>query len=121
MESQLYLSLTILAYITGVIVLLVGITLFVVLINLAKLTNNLNDTTDIVKAELLPTLKNVNKSVEIISGIIIKTDAGINKVKDFVKKSPLGIITKLTSATGELAKGFWDGLRVAFSIFSKKK
>lgn len=118
METQLYLSLTILAYITGVIVLLVGIMLVKVLFNLSKLTKNLNETTDIVKAELVPTLKNVNKSVEILSGIVIKADEGVNKVKEFIQKSPLSIITKLT---GGVAKGFWGGLCTAFKIFSNKK
>lgn len=118
MEAQLYLSLTILSYITGVIVLLAGIMLIIVLFNLAKLTKNINETTDIVKAELVPTLKNVNQTVEILSGIIIKTDAGINKVKEFIKKSPLNIFTKLTNG---VAKGFWGGLCTAFKIFSSKK
>lgn len=118
MESQLYLSLTILAYITGFIVILVGIMLVIVLFNLAKLTKNINDTTDIVKAELVPTLKNVNQTVEILSGIVIKTDASINKVKDFIKNSPLNIVTKLTNG---VARGFWGGLCTAFKIFSNKK
>jgi len=88
---------------------------------LSKLTRNINETTDIVKAELVPTLKNVNKSVEILSGIIIKTDEGINKVKEFISKSPLGILSKMSTVTGVVAKGFWSGLCSAFKTFKKKK
>lgn len=119
--AQLYQSLTFLAYATGIIVILVGGMLVKVLFDLAKLTRNLDETTDIVKAELIPTLKNVNKSVEIVSGIIIKTDESINKVKDFISKSPLSILGKLGSATGTLAKGFFSGLGAAIKIFGKKK
>ena len=119
--GQLYQGLTFLAYATGVIIILVGIMLVKVLFDLSKLTNNLNDTTEIVKEELVPTLKNVNKSVEIVSGIIIKADAGINRVKDFVANSPLKILTKLSSLTGTVAKGFFGGLFAGLKSFSKKK
>lgn len=119
--AQLYQSLTFLSYATGVIIIIVGVMLTVVLFDLSKLTKNLNETTDIVKAELVPTLKNVNKSVEILSGIIIKADAGISKVRDFVTKSPLAILGKLGSASGTIAKGFFSGLKTAIKIFSKKK
>ena len=112
--NHLYQSLTFLAYATGIIVILVGAMAVKVLFDLSKLAVNINETTNIIKEELLPTLKNVNKTVEIVSGIIIKTDAGINKVKDFISKSPLGFITKVSS-------GFWSGLCTAFKIFSKKK
>ena len=122
MEStQLYQSLTFLAYATGVIIILVGIMLVKVLFDLSKLTRNINETTDIVKAELVPTLKNVNKSVEILSGIIIKTDAGINKVKDFIANSPLKILTKLSSVGGSVAKGIFGGIVAGLKIFGKKK
>ena len=116
--TQLYQGLTFLAYATGIIVVLVGIMLVKVLFDLSKLTENLNETTDIIKTELTPTLKNVNKTVEIISGLVIKTDEGINKVKSFISKTPLNLISKLTST---VSKGLWTGLCAAFKIFSKKK
>ena len=119
--AYLYQSLTFLAYAPGVIIILVGIMLIKVLFDLSKLTKNLNETTDIIKVELTPTLKNVNKSVEILSGIVIKTDAGINKVKDFIAKSPLSILGKMTSVTGSLAKGIFSGFCAASKIFGKNK
>jgi len=119
--GQLYQGLTFLAYATGVIVILVGVMLVKVLFDLSKLAKNLNDTTEIVKEELVPTLKNVNKSVEIISGIIIKTDEGMNKIREFIANSPLKILTKLSSLTGTVAKGFFGGLFAGLKSFSKKK
>ena len=119
--GQLYQGLTFLAYATGIIVILVGIMLIKVLFELSKLTNNINDTTNIVKEELVPTLKNVNKSVEIVSGIIIKADAGVNRIKDFISNSPLKILGKLSTVTGTVAKGFFGGLCAGLKTFSKKK
>lgn len=119
--GQLYQGLTFLAYATGVIVILVGIMLVKVLFELSKLTNNINETTEIVKEEMIPTLKNVNKSVEIISGIIIKTDEGVNKVKEFIANSPLKILTKLSTVAGTVTKGFFGGLFAGLKAFSKKK
>lgn len=119
--TQLYQGLTFLAYSTGVIVVLVGVMLVKVLFDLSKLTRNLNETAEIVKEELTPTLKNINKSVEIVSGIIIKTDAGVNKIKNIIKNSPLNILNKLSTFTGTVAKGFMSGLSTAYKIFAKKK
>ena len=119
--EQLYQGLTFLSYATGIIVILVGAMLVKVLFDLSKLTKNIDETTTIVKTELEPTLKNVNKSVEIISGLIIKTDEGINKVKDFMSKTPLKFLGKLTTLTGKATKGFFSGLCMAFKMFSKKK
>ncbi len=119
--AHLYQSLTFLAYATGIIVILVGGMLVKVLFDLSKLTKNVNETAEIVKEELTPTLKNINKSVEIVSGIIIKADEGVNKVKDFIRKTPLNILCKLSSITGSVAKGFSTGLSTAFKFFAKKK
>ena len=119
--AQLYQGLTFLSYATGIIVILVGIMLVKVLYDLSKLTRNIDETTTIVKTELEPTLKNVNKSVEIISGLIIKTDEGINRIKNFMSKTPLKFLGKLTTLTGKATKGFFSGLCMAFKMFSKKK
>ena len=91
-----------------------------VLFDVSKLTRNIDETTTIIKTELEPTLKNVNKSVEIVSGIIIKTDAGIQRVRDFISKTPLKLVGKITKLSGKAAKGFFGGLCSAFKTFSKK-
>ena len=119
--GQLYHGLTFLAYATGIIIILVGVMLVKVLFDLSKLTNNINNTTNIVKEELVPTLKNVNKSVEIVSSIIIKTDAGVNKIKGIIANSPLKILSKLSTVGGTIAKGFFGGLCAGFKAFGKKK
>ncbi len=119
--THLYQSLTFLAYATGAIVILVGVMLVKVLFDLSKLTKNIDETATVIKTELIPTLQNINKSVEIVSGIIIKADESVNKIKDAIKNSPLNLLSKLTSITGTVSKGFFGGLCSAFKIFSKKK
>ena len=119
--GQLYQGLTFLAYATGFIVLLVGVMFFKVGYDISKLTRNINDTVGVVKEELTPTLKNVNKSVEIVSGVIIKTDEGIKKVKEFVDKTPLKLLSKLSTLSGTVAKGFFGGLCAGLKMFGKKK
>ena len=119
--AQLYQSLTFLAYACGAIVIVAGIMLVKVLFDLSRLLVNVNETASIVKTELEPTLKNINKSVDIVSGIIIKTDEKVTKVKNFIKNSPLNIISKLTILTGSATKGFFAGLKSAMKIFGKKK
>ena len=119
--GQLYQGLTFLAYATGIIVILVGIMLIKVLFDLSKLTNNINDTANTVKEELVPTLKNVNRSVEIVSGIIIKADAGVSRIKEFIANSPLKILAKLSTIGGTVAKGFFGGLCAGLKTFGKKK
>ena len=119
--GQLYQGLTFLAYATGVMLILIGIMLVKVLIDLSKLMSNVNDTANLVKEELVPTLKNVNKSVEIVSGIIIKADEGVSKVKNFIANSPLKILAKLSTVGGTVAKGFLGGLCAGLKTFGKKK
>lgn len=118
--AQLNLSLTFLAYATGIIILLVGIMLTKVLFDLSKLTKNVDETVTIAKTELEPTLKNINKSVEIVSGIIINTDDKLKKIKSFLSKTPLKLIGGLAKLTDKASKGFWSGLSAALKMFSKK-
>ena len=66
--AQLNVSLTFLAYSTGIMLIIVLSMLTKVLFDCSKLTKNVDETVTIVKTELEPTLKNVNKSVEIVSG-----------------------------------------------------
>lgn len=118
--AQLNLSLTFLAYATGIIILLVGIMLTKVLFDLSKLTKNVDETVTIAKTELEPTLKNINKSVEIVSGIIINTDDKLKKIKSFLSKTPLKLLGGLAKLTDKASKGFWSGLSAALKMFSKK-
>ena len=119
--GQFYQGIFFIAIVAVVIFGLVGAMFIKVGYDLSKLARNLDDTVDIVREELTPTLKNVNKSVEIVSGIIIKTDNGINKVKEFMSKTPFKVLSKLSTLSGTVAKGFFGGLCAGLKIFGKKK
>jgi hypothetical protein len=118
--AQLNVSLTFLAYATGVIIIIVGGMLTKVLYDMSKLTRNVDDTVTIAKTELEPTLKNINKSVEIVSGVIVKTDESLKKVKTFFAKTPLKLLGSLSKLTSKASRGFWTGLSAALKMLSKK-
>lgn len=119
--SQLYQGLFFLACSTGIIVILVGVMLLILGINLYKLITVTRETVTVVKTEIEPTLKNINKSVAIVSDVIIGIDNVKTKIKNMVNRSPLKIFSKLSSITGTVSKGFWNGISTAFKMFSKKK
>ena len=119
--GQLYKGIYFLCYTAGCMLILVTIMLLKIGYDFDKLTKNLNSTLNIVKEELTPTLKNVNKSVEIVSGIIIKADNSVNKIKTFIANSPLKVLSKLSTLSGTVAKGFFGGLCAGLKIFGKKK
>lgn len=118
--TQLNISLTFLAYSSGIMLIVVLSMAAKVLYDLSKLTRNVDNTVTIVKTELEPTLKNVNKSVEIVSGVIIKTDENIKKVKGFISKTPLKLLGGISKLTGRASRGFWSGVAAALKMFSKK-
>ena len=100
--AHLYQSLTFLAYATGAIVILVGGMLFKVLFDLSKLTQNINETTEIVKDEITGREKVVlneisdgltiiqaqqqsEKDIETLIYDIGKKHYGQEKLKDYFK------------------------------------
>ena len=118
--AQLNISLTFLAYSTGIMLIIVLSMAAKLFYDLTKLTKNVDETVTIVKTELEPTLKNVSKSVEIISGVVIKTDESLKKVKGFFSKTPLRLLGNLSKLTAKASKGFWSGMSTALKMFSKK-
>ncbi len=106
--SQVALNqgLTFLAYATGVVLIVVGGFLVKLLIDLSKLSKNLNETTTILNTELKPTLEGVNQTLKIINDLVKSTDQGVDNVKLAVEKF-IGK-TKAVSETilGGILKGF---------------
>ncbi len=116
--SQIALNqgLTFLAWATGIIIIVVGGFLIKLLLNLATLTKNLNETSILINTELKPTLKEINQTLASVNAIIKNTDKGVDNFKLAVE-SAFGK-TKLLTETifGGLIKGFI----AAFKTFSKR-
>lgn len=123
--SQIALNqgLTFLAIATGIIIVVVGGFLVKLLIDLSKLTKNVDETTTIVKTEIEPTLKEFNKALQSINSIAQNADKQVDSLskffENFLGASSLAFI-KAKKISGGLVKGLLKGMISAFKFFMKK-
>lgn len=122
-QTILYHGLTFLAVATGIILTLVGIFLVRLLIDLSKLTKNLDETTTIVKAEIKPTLDEFNCALKSIHSIAQTADKQVDSLAKILE-SALGVsalaYTRAKKLSGGLVKGFVQGLITMIKLFVKK-
>lgn len=119
----LYQGLTFLACATGVMLIIVGGFLIKLLIDLSKLTKNVDETTTIVKAEIEPTLKELNKALTSINTIAQNADKQVDSLaKTFENVLGAGVlaISRAKTLSGGLIKGLVKGLVTAIKLFMKK-
>lgn len=123
--SQIILNhgLTFLAITTGIILVVVGGFLTKLLIDLSKLANNLNDTTEIVKVEIKPTLDEINNTIKSINSIAQNADKQVDSLSKFFE-SIVGLSTvaysRAKKLSGGLVKGLVQGLVTMIKLFIKK-
>lgn len=123
--SQIALNhgLTFLVIATGIIIIVVSGFLVKLLIDLSKLTQNLDETTSIVKAEIEPALKEFNSTLKTINSIAEHTDKKVDSLsKLFEDLFGAGAIalTKAKTISGGLIKGVTKGLVTVIKLFIKK-
>ena len=87
MDLQLTHGLVFLTWSSAVMIILIGIFVIKVLFDLSRLTNTMNDTANIVKTELEPTLKNVSETVEIVSTRVKEANNIVTNVEGKVKEA----------------------------------
>ena len=87
MDAQLTHGLVFLSWSTAVMIILIGIFVIKVLFDLSRLTGTMNDTANIVKTELEPTLRNVNETVEIVSSRVKEANNIVTNVEEKVKET----------------------------------
>ena len=120
---HLYQGLTFLVCATGAMLILVGGFLINLIINLSKLTKNVDETTTIVKAEIEPTLKELNKALTSINAIAQNADKQVDSLaKTFENVLGVGFsaFSKAKDLSGGLVKGFVKGLVTVIKLFMKK-
>lgn len=123
--SQIVLNhgLTFLAVATGVILLIVGGFLVKLLIDLSKLTKNIDETTTIVKSEIEPTLKEFNNALKSINSIAQNADKqvdSLSKLFENVLGASAIAFTKAKQLSGGLIKGLVQGVVSIIKMFLKK-
>ena len=123
--SQIALNhgLTFLAIATGIILITVGGFLVKLLIDLSKLTKNLDETTSIVKSEIEPTLNEFNNALKSINSIAQNADKQVDSLSKIIENI-LGAgtlaFTKAKQISGGLVKGLAKGLFTLIKMFLKK-
>jgi len=123
--SQIVLNqgLTFLAIATGIILVVVGGFLVKLLIDLSKLTKNVNETTTIVKSELEPTLHELNVALKSINSIAQNADKqvdSLSKVFENLLGASAGVFNRARDLSGGLVKGLVKGLVTVIKMFMKK-
>ncbi len=122
--SQILLNngLAFLAISTGVMFVIVGGFLIKLIIDAARLTRNIDETTSVVRNELRPTLRELSESLHTLNDFMKSTDKGIDKVKDAVEGA-LGVSTatlsKLKFISGSLISGLYKGFSTVVKLFQK--
>jgi len=123
--SQIFLNhgLTFLACSTGLIFVIVGCFLIKLLIDLSKLTKNVDETTTIIKTEIEPTFKEVNMALQKINSIAQSADKqvdSLSKVLENVFGASAFAFTKAKDISGGLVKGIVKGFAMFVKTFLKK-
>ena len=123
--SQIILNhgLTFLAVATGIIFIVVGGFLIKLLIDLSKLTKNVDETATIVKSEIEPTLQELNTALKSINSIAQNADKQVNslaKLFEDVLGASAVMFTRARNLSGGLLKGVIKGLATIIKLFLKK-
>lgn len=123
--SQIVLNngLTVLAVTTAIMLIAVGGFLIKLLIDLSKLTTNLDETTSIVKEEIEPTISEFNKALKSINSIAQNADKqvdSISKLFENILGASALMFTKAKNLSGGVIKGLVQGLVTVIKMFIKK-
>lgn len=123
--SQIVLNhgLTFLSIATGIIFVVIGGFLIKLLIDLSKLTKNIDETTTIVKAEIEPTLKELNKTLQSVNSIAESADKQVDslgKIIESIMGAGTLAFSRAKNLSGGIVKGFTKGLVTVVKLFIKK-
>lgn len=116
--SQIALNhgLTFLAWVTGIVILVISGFLIKLILDATTLTKNLNSTTVLLNTELRPTLKELNETLHSINSVVKSTDKNVDTFKNAVEKTFGKTKVISESIVGGIVKGFVTVL----GLFAKK-
>lgn len=115
------LEIYICIFITVTVVLLIIVSVFFVklIIELSRLTNNLNDITTVIKSDIEPTIKEMKTTLQSINSIIRVTDKNVSNFGSLASKV-LGAGSVAISGIKGLTGSFWKGLSAGMNMFHKR-
>lgn len=116
-ETVLNYGLTFLVIATGIMLIVVLSFLSKLFYDCSKLMQNAKKTTDIVNAELKPTLNELNTALKSFNNIVQNTGEGVGNVKLGLEN----ILAKTKIFSGNLMSGFLKGFLAVYNLFGRKK
>lgn len=119
MTTTLEVSLIFLIFATIILGTIITVFLVKFLMDLSKLTTNVDEVTTVVKQEIEPTLKELKETLNNINSIAKSAD----KQVDFIKKTlsaAIGAGGIALCGIKNVSGGFFKGLSTAFKLFKKK-
>lgn len=116
--SQVALNhgLTFLAWVSGILLIVITCFLVKLLIDLSTLVKNVNQTSIMLNTELKPTLDELHDTLQSLNNIIKNTDNNMVSIKDAVETT----FGKTKAITGSLFSGVMKGFGTVWKLFSKK-
>ena len=116
--SQIALNqgLTFLAWVTGIVILVVGGFLVKLLVDLSALSKNLNETSILINTELKPTLDEINETLHAVNSLVKSTDKNVDSFKSAVENT-FGKTRKISES---IVTGLVKGFVTVFDLFKKK-
>lgn len=116
--SQVALNhgLTFLAWISGILLIVITCFLVKLLIDLSTLIKNVNQTSVMLNTELKPTLDELHETLQSVNSIIKNTDNNMINIKDAVEST----FGKTKALTGSLFSGVIKGFGTVWKLFAGK-
>lgn len=115
--SQIALNqgLTFLAWVTAIVVLVVGAFLVKLLYDLSTLTKNINETTMIVNEELKPTVEEFKQTLHSVNAIVKSTDQSVDNIKSAIGRT----LDKTKNISDSIISGIIKGFTTVLKLFKK--
>lgn len=119
MTTALQVSIMFLIFTTIVLGIIVTVFFIRLLMDMSKLTTNLDETTTIVKKEIEPTLKEIKEALNNINSIAKTADKQVDLIKK-VLSSLVGVSGLAFCGIKNVSGGFLKGLSAGMKLFRKK-
>lgn len=125
-SSQILLNngLTFLVIATGIMIIVVGAFWVKLLIDLSKLSKNLNESTTLITNEVQPVIKELNQTIKGINSITQNANRkvdSISKIFEDVMGAGSNILVKARNVSGSFVKILTQSIIVLVKLLMKKK
>ena len=124
--SQILLNngLTFLAIATGVMIIVVGGFLIKLLIDLSKLSKNLNNSATLITNDIRPVIKEIDQTVKGINSITQNANQKVDSISKIIEDmigAGSNMIVKAKSFSGNFVKVLTQSIVVVAKLFMKRK